>query len=387
MSVTITQLLQYLVQHKGSDLHVAAGSVPMVRIRGDLMKVGGAPALSVQDIEAMAAQITTNPQKAELQKDKSIDFAFKASGIGIFRVNLFYQRNGLAIVMRILTEKPPTLEDLKLPEACKVATSLPNGLVLVTGPTGSGKSTTLAAMLNHINMNVNGHILTLEDPIEFQHESKLCMVNQRSLGSHFTTFASAMRAALREDPDIILVGEMRDPETIALAIKAAETGHLVFSTLHTNSAAKTIDRMINVFPADEQPQIRTVLSETLRMVIAQKLVPSADKSRRYCIHDILVNNNAVANLVREGKTFQIPSIMQTGRKEGMQLADKVMLEQVEKGEIDGSVAYEYAAEKSMFAKWAPKNPFGFVEKPEPGAPGTPAAPAAPGMPPGVKKAA
>jgi twitching motility protein PilT len=358
MSITITQLLQYLVQNKGSDLHVATNSSPMVRIRGDLVKVGNSAPLSNQEVETMAAQITSAQQKTELQKEKSIDFAFKAAGIGVFRVNLFYQRQGLSIVMRVLPEKPLTLEELKLPDICRHATTFPNGLVLVTGPTGSGKSTTLAAMINHINMTVNGHILTLEDPVEFQHESKLCMMNQRSLGAHFTTFASAMRAALREDPDVILVGEMRDPETIALAIKAAETGHLVFSTLHTNSASKTIDRIINVFPAEEQPQIRTVLSETLKMVIAQKLVPSADKTKRYCIHDIMVNNSAVANLVREGKTFQIPSIMQTGRKEGMQLADKVMLDHVEKGEIDGEVAWEFAADKTVFAKWAPKNNFG-----------------------------
>jgi twitching motility protein PilT len=394
MSVNILQLLQYLVQHKGSDLHLAAMSSPMVRVRGDLIKVGSTPALTVQEVEAMAAQITTNQQKTELQKDKSIDFAFKAAGIGVFRVNLFYQRHGLAVVMRVLPEKPPSLDELNLPEICRHATTYANGLVLVTGPTGSGKSTTLAAILNHINLNVNGHILTLEDPVEFQHDSKLCMMNQRSLGAHFTTFASAMRAALREDPDVILVGEMRDPETISLAIKAAETGHLVFSTLHTNSASKTIDRIINVFPAEEQPQIRTVLSETLKLVIAQKLVPSKDKKKRFCIHDVLVNNTAVANLIREGKTFQLPSIMQTGRKEGMQLADKIMFDHVEKGEIDGETAWEFAADKNIFAKWAPKNNFcpeatGSNNAPgvgQPGAGGHSGAPGAPGMPPGLKKA-
>src|SRR6185295_18511169 len=255
MSVNILQLLQHMVQAKGSDLHVAANSPPMNRVRGELIKIGNLPTLSPQEVEAMAAQITNNQQKTELQKEKSIDFAFKAQGIGVFRVNLFYQRHGLSIVMRVLPEKPPTLDDLKLPEICRFASTFANGLVLVTGPTGSGKSTTLAAILNEINMTVDGHILTLEDPVEFQHESKKCIVNQRSLGAHFTTFASAMRAALREDPDVILVGEMRDPETISLAIKAAETGHLVFSTLHTNSASKTIDRIINVFPAEEQPQI------------------------------------------------------------------------------------------------------------------------------------
>jgi twitching motility protein PilT len=353
MAVTLIQLLQTMVQNKGSDLHVASNSPPMIRVRGDVVKMN-VPALSAQEVEAMAMQITTDPQREELLSQKSLDFAFKASGVGIFRVNLFYQRHGLSIVMRVLTEAPPTLEDLKAPEICKTACSYANGLVLLTGPTGSGKSTTLAAMLNHINMSVNGHILTLEDPIEFQHESKMCMVNQRSLGAHFTSFGSAMKAALREDPDVILVGEMRDPETIELALKAAETGHLVFSTLHTNSAAKTIDRIINTFPAEQQSQIRTVLSETLKVVIAQKLVPSADKSRRYCFHDILVNTSAVANLIREGKTFQIMSAQQTGKKEGMQVLDSVLLDAVNRGEVDGGVAWEYANDKNLFMRWAPK---------------------------------
>jgi twitching motility protein PilT len=353
MAVSLIQLLQTMVQNKGSDLHVAANSQPMIRVRGDVVKMN-APATSAQDVEAMAMQITTEPQREALLADKSIDFAFKASGVGIFRVNLFYQRHGLSIVMRVLTEAPPTLEDLKPPEICKTATQFANGLVLLTGPTGSGKSTTLAAMLNHINQTMNGHILTLEDPIEFQHESKMCMVNQRSLGQHFTSFATAMKAALREDPDVILVGEMRDAETVELALKAAETGHLVFSTLHTNSAAKTIDRIINTFPAEEQSQIRTVLSETLKVVIAQKLIPSADKTRRYCFHDILVNTSAVANLIREGKTFQLMSAQQTGKKDGMQVMDAVILEAVARGEVDGQVAWEYANDKSLFLKWAPK---------------------------------
>ena len=353
MAVNLIQLLQAMVQNKGSDLHVAVNSSPMIRTRGDLIKVE-VPPLTSPEVEAMVAQITTAPQKTDLNANKSIDFSFKAQGVGIFRVNIFYQRQGLSIVMRLLTEAPPTLEELKLPEICKTACSYANGLILVTGPTGSGKSTTLAAMLNHINTTTKGHILTLEDPIEFQHESKLCMVNQRSLGLHFTTFATAMKAALREDPDVILVGEMRDPETVALAIKAAETGHLVFSTLHTNSASKTIDRIINSFPAEEQPQIRTVLSETLKVVIAQKLIPSADKKRRICLHDILVNTTAVANLIREGKTFQIPSAMQTGKKDGMQLMDKVLFDSVERGEVTGEEAWENANDKGPFARWAPK---------------------------------
>ena len=218
-------------------------------------------------------------------------------------------------------------------------------------------------MLNYINMNTPGHILTLEDPIEFQHESKMGMVNQRALGSHFTSFDSAMRAALREDPDVILVGEMRDPVTVALALKAAETGHLVFSTLHTNSAAKTIDRIINTFPADEQSQVRGMLAESLKAVIAQKLVPSADRTRRICFQDIFINNTAAANLIREGKTFQLTSVMQTGRAEGMQVMDQVLLEAVRKGEVNGEDGWEFANEKAAFAQWAPKS--GMASAPAP----------------------
>jgi len=209
-------------------------------------------------------------------------------------------------------------------------------------------------MVNYINQTTKGHILTLEDPIEFQHESKLSMVNQRALGTHFTTFASAMKAGLREDPDVILVGEMRDAETISLALKAAETGHLVLSTLHTNSAAKTIDRIINSFSAEEQPQIRTVLSETLKVVIAQRLILSADKKRRICFHDILVNTSGAANMIREGKTFQLTNVMQTGKKDGMQVFEQTLFEAVKKGEVSGDVAWENAGDKSLFSQWAPK---------------------------------
>jgi twitching motility protein PilT len=339
MAVSLIQLLQTMVKNGGSDLHVATNSSPMIRVRGDMVKLI-VPALTGPEVVAMIDQITDPGQKNDLAQEKSIDFSFKAGGVGIFRVNVFNQRHGLSIVMRVLTENPPTLEELHLPEICKTACSYANGLVLITGPTGSGKSTTLAAMLNHINMTTKGHILTLEDPIEYQHESKLGMVNQRALGQHFTSFATAMKAALREDPDVILIGEMRDAETVSLALKAAETGHLVFSTLHTNSAAKTIDRIINTFSAEEQPQIRAVLSETLKMVIAQKLIPSADKKKRICFQDIFVNTTAAANLIREGKTYQLPTVMQTGRSEGMQLMDQVLLEAVKKGEVSGEDAWE-----------------------------------------------
>jgi twitching motility protein PilT len=369
MAITLAQLLQTMVQNGGSDLHVAAMSPPMIRVRGDMVKLN-VPPLAPGEVEQMIFQATTEAQKKEFLELKNLDFSFKAQGIGIFRVNVFYQRQGVSFVMRVLTEQPPELDKLNLPAICKTACSFANGLVLVTGPTGSGKSTTLAAMLNYINQTTKGHILTLEDPIEFQHESKMCMVNQRALGAHFPTFASAMKAALREDADVILIGEMRDPETIALALKAAETGHLVFSTLHTNSAGKTVDRIINSFPAEEQPQIRTVLSETLKVVIAQRLIPSADKKRRIGMHDILVNTSAVSNLIREGKTFQLTSVMQTGKQAGMQVFEQVLMEAVKRGDIAGEDAWEHAGDKAPFAQWAPKG-----DGPVGVAPAAPVAPA------------
>ena len=283
-----------------------------------------------------------------------MDFSFKVSGLGVFRANVFLQRHGWAAVFRALTEKAPTLAQLHLPPVIQAGCGYANGLILVTGPTGSGKSTTLAAMVNHINENERGHILTLEDPIEFYHDSKRCMVNQRQLGTHFGTFSEALKASLREDPDVILVGEMRDPETIALAVTAAETGHLVFATLHTNSAAKTVDRMVDSFPGDEQPQIRAMLSESLRMVVSQRLVKTADGQGRMAFHDILVNTPAVSNLIREGKTHQLSSVMQTGRKNGMMVMDSAILEAARAGKITPQDAWENANDKNLFAQYAPR---------------------------------
>ena len=354
MATGVVKFLQTLVQQGGSDLHIAAGSAPMIRVRGELSRID-VPALTPQDIEGLIAEITNPLQKEELKKQKSVDFAIKVSGLSIFRVNVFFQRHGLAAVFRALQEKPPQLESMKLPDVVRKACFFPQGLVLVTGPTGSGKSTTLAAIIDYINRNHQSHILTLEDPIEFQHVSQRCMVNQRQLGLHFTNFASALKASLREDPDIILVGEMRDPETISLAITAAETGHLVFATLHTNSAPKTIDRIIDSFPADQQSQIRTMLSDSLKMVISQKLVPTADGQGRHLIMDVLINNSATANLIREGKLHQIPSIMQTSRKEGMLVMDTELMDAVKAGKVLGREAWEYANDKKLFAQWAPND--------------------------------
>lgn len=354
MPAAVVKYLQTLVQQGGSDLHLAAGSQPMLRVRGELGKID-VPALTPADVEKIVAEITNGPQKEELKRNKSVDFAIKVSGLSIFRVNIFFQRQGLAAVFRALTEKPPRLETMGLPDICRKACYYPQGLVLVTGPTGSGKSTTLAAMIDYINRNHQSHILTLEDPIEFQHVSQRCMVNQRQLGTHFTDFASALKSALREDPDIILVGEMRDPETIALAITAAETGHLVLATLHTNSAPKTIDRIIDSFPSDQQSQIRTMLSDSLKIVLTQKLVPTADGKGRLLVQDVLINNSAVSNLIREGKLHQIPSIMQTSRREGMIVMDQELLEAIRKGSVTGRDAWEYANDKKLFAQWAPQD--------------------------------
>lgn len=355
MSNTLTPFLQLLVKQKGSDLHLATGSQPMIRINGDLIKID-VPPLKAEEMEGILNQVLTGDRIEELKKKMMSDFAVTIPGLGIFRGNIFHQRFGLSAVFRALAENPPTMEQLKLPAICRKACSFPTGLVLVTGPTGSGKSTTLAAMINHINTTERGHILTLEDPIEFRHESKRCMVNQRQLGDHFTDFSSALKAALREDPDVILVGEMRDTETIALAITAAETGHLVFGTLHTNTAHKTVDRIIDSFPSDQQNQVRTMLAESLRVVISQKLLPKADKQGRVAIHDILVVNNAVSAMIRDGKTYQIPSTMQTSKKEGMAIMDQTLLELVRAGTVDGRIAYEYANDKAPFLTFAPEEP-------------------------------
>ncbi len=350
----LAQFLGLMVKQKASDLHVSAGTQPMLRIHGDLNRID-TPPLKPADVEAMIAEFLSAHQKNELVQKRTLDTAIKVGGLGVFRVNVFYQRHGLAAVFRALPEEPPSLDDLRLPPICRSVCSYPNGLVLVTGPTGSGKSTTLAAMLKHINHNQKGHILTLEDPIEFYHEAARGMVNQRQLGTHFTSFSSALKSALREDPDVILVGEMRDHETISLAITAAETGHLVFATLHTNTAAKSVDRIIDSFPADQQNQIRSMLSESLRAVICQKLVPTADKKGRLAVHDVLVNTSAVANLIREGKTFQIPSAMQTGKREGMQVMDQVLLDAVRANLVSGPDGWENANDKNLFAQWAPRD--------------------------------
>ncbi len=332
-------LLKCLLRNGGSDLHVSANNPPMIRVRGQMEKID-IPPFKPDEVKNLVYPILGDRQRKEFEEKKSVDFSFQSPGIGVFRAHLFHQRHGMAFVLRLLPMKPPTLDELRMPPVLKKACSYYNGLILLTGPTGSGKSTTLAAMIDYINEHQKGHIVTIEDPIEYIHESKKCLVNQRSLGHDFVTFGTALRAAMREDPDVILVGEMRDQETMMAAIHAAETGHLVLSTLHTNSAAKTIDRIISSFASGEQAEIRTVLAETLRLVVSQKLVLNFDKTKLKCFQDILVNNEAVANLIREGKTFQIENSMLVGKKDGMQIMDVEIAKAVERGDIRASDAYE-----------------------------------------------
>jgi twitching motility protein PilT len=302
-------------------------------------------------LKELLFEIASEEQQKMYLAKRDLDFAYEIQGAARFRANYFEQKRGMAAVFRVIPTTILTVEDLALPAQILKLTDLSRGLVLVTGPTGSGKSTTLAALIDYINSKRKDHILTIEDPIEFVHESKGCLVNHREVGNHTESFASALRAALREDPDVILVGEMRDLETIELAITAAETGHLVFGTLHTSSAAKTIDRIIDAFPAGQQAQIRTMLSESLKGVLCQQLLKRADQPGRLAALEILFCKTAVANLIREGKTFQIPSIMQTSKGEGMQLIDQAIMDFLMKKMIAPEEAYHKANDKSAFERF------------------------------------
>jgi twitching motility protein PilT len=351
----IDALFKVLKEQGASDLHLPTGSPPIFRVHGDMVRSNYKP-LSHEETKAILYEILTERQRLIFEEKKDLDFAYEIPGLARFRGNMFMQHRGIAAVFRIIPSKILTADDLDLPEAIRKMTMLKKGLVLVTGPTGSGKSTTLAAMIDLINTSRREHIVTLEDPLEFVHENKLSLLSQRQIGEHSESFAAALRAALREDPDVILVGEMRDLETISLAMTAAETGHLVFGTLHTNSAAKTIDRIIDAFPKDSQEQIRTMLSESLRGVICQQLIKKADGNGRIAGLEILVGTAAISNLIREGKTFQIPSIMQTAKKEGMQLMDQHLLDLVKARTITGDEAYYCATEKKQFEQFLSAKP-------------------------------
>ena len=349
MSSNINELLKYAVETKASDLHLSSGSIPMVRIDG-VMQTLQLPAMTNEDMSKISQEILNDNQSKILTKQLEIDFSYELENFGRFRVNFFNQINGLAAAFRIIPSSILSSEELSIPPIINQLAFLDKGLVLLTGPTGSGKSTTLAAMINHINENKNKHIITVEDPVEYYHSSIKSLINQRELGHSTHSFANALKSALREDPDVILVGEMRDLETIQLALTAAETGHLVLSTLHTSNAVKTIDRIIDVFPAGQKDQIRSMLSESLEAVIAQKLLLNKTGKGRIPASEILIVNSAVRNLIREDKIYQIPSIIQSGAQEGMQSLDQDLQRLVSQGVIDKEEAQYVADNPELFEK-------------------------------------
>lgn len=317
----ITDLLAFGAKNKASDLHLSSGISPMIRVHGDMRRIN-LPEMSAEEVGNMVTSVMNDHQRKIYQQNLEVDFSFELPNVARFRVNAFNIGRGPAAVFRTIPSTVLSLEELKAPSIFQKIAESPRGMVLVTGPTGSGKSTTLAAMINYINETQPAHILTIEDPIEFVHQSKKSLINQRELHQHTLSFANALRSALREDPDVILVGEMRDPETIGLALTAAETGHLVFGTLHTTGAAKTVDRIVDVFPAGEKEMVRSMLSESLTAVISQNLLKTHDGNGRVASHEILIANPAVRNLIRENKITQINSVLQTGQASGMQTMDQ-----------------------------------------------------------------
>ena len=344
----LTELLAFVVKNKASDLHLSSGLPPMIRVHGDIRRIN-VPALEHKDVHSMVYDIMSDGQRKFYEENLECDFSFAVPNLARFRVNAFVQQRGAAAVLRTIPSKVLTLDELKCPKIFVEIADQPRGIVLVTGPTGSGKSTTLAAMVNHINETEQGHILTIEDPIEFVHESKKSLINQREVGPHTLSFSNALRSALREDPDVILVGEMRDLETIRLALTGAETGHLVFGTLHTSSAAKTIDRVVDVFPAAEKEMVRAMLSESIRAVISQTLLKTKDGAGRIAAHEIMIGTPAIRNLIRENKIAQMYSAIQTGRNIGMQTLDQNLQELVQKNVVSSGEARGKAANKDMFA--------------------------------------
>jgi len=346
----IADLLIYTLENGASDLHITVNLPPTVRIHGDCEQMNYPP-LNREMSRDLVYAIMNDKQRARFEEFNDIDFSLDFGSRGRFRVNAFMGREGVGAVLRVIPSQIKSVEELGIPQVISKMADFERGLVLVTGPTGSGKSTTLAALIDQINQTRRGHILTVEDPIEFVHPHKKCVVNQREVGPHTNSFASALRAALREDPDVILVGEMRDLETISLAVSAAETGHLVFGTLHTSSAAQTIDRIIDVFPAHQQSQIRAQLSESIRGVVAQTLLKTASGKGRAAAVEVLVSTPAVRNLIREGKTFQLPSVIQTGVKEGMQTIEQSLSELVINGRVAQEEALSKAPDKEAFIRF------------------------------------
>ncbi|MCL1860451.1 MAG: type IV pilus twitching motility protein PilT, partial [Proteobacteria bacterium] len=340
-------LLAFSVKNQASDLHLSAGLPPMIRVNGDVRKIN-LPPLEHREVHALAYDIMNDRQRKQYEEALECDFAFSIPNLARFRVNAFNQERGAAAVFRTIPSKVLTLEALNCPKIFRDIVEQPRGIVLVTGPTGSGKSTTLAAMIDHINENAYAHILTVEDPIEFVHVSKRCLINQREVFRDTLSFNNALRSALREDPDVILVGELRDLETIRLALTAAETGHLVFGTLHTSSASKTIDRIVDVFPAAEKEMVRSMLSESLRAVISQALIKTKDESGRVAAHEIMIGTPAIRNLIRENKVAQMYSAIQTGQNHGMQTLDQCLIDLVRRNVISAPEARLRAQNKDSF---------------------------------------
>ena len=343
----ITELLAFAVKNVASDLHLSSGLPPMIRVHGDVRRIN-LPAMEHKEVHAMVYDIMNDNQRKVYEEHLECDFSFEVPNLARFRVNAYNQQRGAGAAFRTIPTKVQSLEELNCPKIFSEISETPRGIVLVTGPTGSGKSTTLAAMVDYVNDKQYGHILTIEDPIEFVHQSKKCLINQREVGPHTLTFANALRSALREDPDVILVGEMRDLETIRLALTAAETGHLVFATLHTSSAAKTIDRIIDVFPAAEKEMVRAMLSESLRAVISQTLLKTKDGSGRIAAHEIMIGTPAIRNLIREAKVAQMYSAIQTGQNVGMQTLDQNLTDLVRRNIVSSAEARTKAANKDSF---------------------------------------
>jgi len=356
----IDAFFKLMNEQKASDLHLTSGQQPALRINGDLERVKY-KTLDNDSLKALLYQITTEDNIKKFEETGDLDFAYEIPGLARYRANYYQQQHGIGAVFREIPSKIMTCKELGLPPVVQRLAGLPRGLVLATGPTGSGKSTTLAAIIDEANRTRKDHIITVEDPIEFVHQSQQAIVNQREVGVHTKSFSSALRGALREDPDIILVGEMRDIETISLAVEAASTGHLVFGTLHTNNAAKTVDRIIEVFPENQQEQIRNTLADGIRAVICQSLFKRTDKKGRVAALEIMIATPAVRNLIREGKTYQIQSMLQTGKKYGMQTLDDAIMSLLERNIINPDEAYAKAVEKSKFVPFIKNPPADFTE--------------------------
>ncbi|PKM72367.1 MAG: type IV pili twitching motility protein PilT [Firmicutes bacterium HGW-Firmicutes-16] len=348
--MTFQELIGKAIENGASDLHLSVGVPSCMRINGAIVRMEDTESLMPKDVEDIALSIMDERHRAVLEEAGEVDFAYSIPSLGRFRVNVFRQRGSFSMVARILNLRIPTPEELGIPGAVVEITEKRRGLVLVTGATGSGKSTTLASLINLINQRRSDHIITLEDPIEYLHKHNQSIVNQREMGADSVSYSAALRAALRQDPDVILVGEMRDLETIATAVTAAETGHLVFSTLHTNGAANTIDRIIDVFPPHQQQQIRTQLADVLQCVVSQQLLPRKDGRGRVAAFEVMLANNAIRNHIREAKTYQIPTVMQTSGKLGMKTMDDALFELYMNGAISEEIALIFAQDRSILAK-------------------------------------